>query len=837
MNMLGFLPPQLRVALTYAGASALWILFSDSLLYSLFGPAVDRIPAISVIKGLGFVAVSALLLYLHLRGEFAYRRRQEADLQAEVARTRAAQMEMEASEQRFRKAIENAPLPAMIYAEDGEVLCISRAWLDITGYCANQLRTLDDWTTLAYRKGGGEVRATIDRLIATDHAGHVGEYTITCAGGEQRIWDFSTTPLGKIDNRRVVISISADVTERNKIRDELHHSRQFLEMIIQSSPLAVVAVNMDGLVQVWNPAAEQILGWTQEQSMGRPLFLDTSVDQAMVRRLYAQLMEGGVISAHDTRMPRRDGTLVDVSISGGPLYDAQGKLVGIAGMAKDITERKRAEAALRDSEERFRLLVQNAPEAIFVQTGGCFAFLNPAALHLFGADSPEQLLGQTALDRLHPRFHTLVQEQIQRLNDLRQPVPAVEQIFLRLDGTPLDVEVSAVPFTYGGQNGALVFFHDISIRKQAVAALRDSEERFRQMAENIREVFYLNDAQKQQTLYVSPAYEHIWGRSRESLYQHPRSFVEAIHPDDRARVVASFEVQRQGVPIDTTYRVIHTDGTMRWVRSRAFPVFVDGVLSRIAGIAEDVTNLWEYERQLKRLTRQLVDIQEAERGEIARELHDEIGQTLTGMSLSLEMLFRSQPPERTREAAEVQDIVHGLMKRVREMSLDLRPAMLDDLGLMPALRWLFKRYSERTGVRVDFHHNAVDRRFDHGLETTVYRIVQEALTNVARHAGVDEVMVDLWATDRKIVAQVEDQGRGFDVEKQRAAAATAGLLGMRERVRGFGGQMILDSASGKGTQLMVEFPLDGLFAELSDPFVMDEPSRPTSTLHDGDVPS
>jgi signal transduction histidine kinase len=212
-----------------------------------------------------------------------------------------------------------------------------------------------------------------------------------------------------------------------------------------------------------------------------------------------------------------------------------------------------------------------------------------------------------------------------------------------------------------------------------------------------------------------------------------------------------------------------------------------------------------YAAQLQALSQRLLDVQETERRAIARELHDEIGQLLTGLKLTLEMStpLVEKPKENLDQARR---LVHDLLARMRNLSLDLRPTMLDDLGVLPALLWHFERFTAQTGVQVDFKHAGLDgRRFGSAVETTAFRIVQEALTNVVRHARVPSVTVRSWADHETLHVLVEDQGIGF--EPQRLPATSHGLAGMRERARALGGQLTIDSTPGVGTCILAELPL------------------------------
>jgi PAS domain S-box-containing protein len=206
--------------------------------------------------------------------------------------------------------------------------------------------------------------------------------------------------------------------------------------------------------------------------------------------------------------------------------------------------------------------------------------------------------------------------------------------------------------------------------------------------------------------------------------------------------------------------------------------------------------------RLEALSRRLVQVQETERAEIARELHDEVGQLLTGLSLMVE----AGDSDAESRRGEVKKVVNELIARVRDLSVSLRPPMLDALGLLPALLWQIERFETQSRIRVAFHHANLDRRFPSEVETAAFRIVQEALTNVARHASVERVEVEVTAEATRLRARNEDRGRGFDVGAA-LAGPSSGLAGMRERARLLGGRLTMDSTPGSGTRLRLVLPL------------------------------
>jgi PAS domain S-box-containing protein len=217
-------------------------------------------------------------------------------------------------------------------------------------------------------------------------------------------------------------------------------------------------------------------------------------------------------------------------------------------------------------------------------------------------------------------------------------------------------------------------------------------------------------------------------------------------------------------------------------------------------------NLKRAEDELRHLSRRLVDVQENERRLIARELHDEIGQSLTALKIMVGQAIRL-PDNKTKESLiEAESLVSELLKQVRQLSLDLRPSMLDDLGLLPTLLWHFERFSGQTGIKINFQHKGLGKNLSGEINTTVYRIIQEALTNIVRHAGVTEASVNINNINDILSIQVEDQGKGFNPEELDAKSST-GLSGMRERVLLLEGKLTLETSPGLGTRILVELPV------------------------------
>jgi signal transduction histidine kinase len=251
-------------------------------------------------------------------------------------------------------------------------------------------------------------------------------------------------------------------------------------------------------------------------------------------------------------------------------------------------------------------------------------------------------------------------------------------------------------------------------------------------------------------------------------------------------------------------------GRKRWFQARIYPV-KDGLgeIRNVIMMYEDITDRQWATEDLQRLSAELMNAHESERKRMSQELHDELGQALTAMRINLtgleKELFPDFPASR-KKLIETSLLVDETLEHVRELSHTLRPTMLDELGLVPTLRWYVTRYAERLGIQVEFE--AVDLRLPTEIETALYRIVQEALTNIAKHAQAGHVQLRLSYQESRVTALIEDDGVGFDVHRKMTVDATgAGLFGMRERVAVLSGSLTIQSRPEQGTRLLIELPV------------------------------
>jgi PAS domain S-box-containing protein len=323
--------------------------------------------------------------------------------------------------------------------------------------------------------------------------------------------------------------------------------------------------------------------------------------------------------------------------------------------------------------------------------------------------------------------------------------------------------------------------------------LRASEERFRQLAENISEVFWMTDVGKHHIIYVSPAYGTIWGRTRESLYADPRSWMEAIHPDDRERVRQAALTKQATGEYDEEYRIVRPTGSVRWIRDRAYPVRDDGgQVYRIVGIAEDIT-------ERKRLEAEILDVSHLERRRIGQDIHDGLCQHLAGTAFAmkaLEQTLATADSPLIADAREITRLVDEAITEAHHIAKGLSPVELEPQGLMTALEQLAANVSSMFGVNCTFSCQQAVRLRDNEVAVHLYRIAQEAVTNAVKHGRPKRVWVALTSVNGRVNLTVEDDGVGVVGVPETKGM---GLQIMAYRARMMGGLLDIQGQEGGGT--------------------------------------
>lgn len=629
----------------------------------------------------------------------------------------------------------------------------------------------------------------------------------------------------------------------------LSQSEERFRLAFEHAAVGMALLTPEGRFVQVKPALCRILGRQEKELLGADWPSVTHPEDVPgVHEAIRQLISSERSSVILTRRcTHPDGKLVWVQKSLSMTRDADGRPRHLVLLAQDITDQKRAEEALRLSEARFSQLFRNSPAALALGRlhDGRIIDANDHWLELFGYERHE-VIGRNAAELqlwADPQERAgviaqLVRDGVVRDHETRYRKKSGEIrdaliTFLRteLPGEPEPVNLSMLLDISDRRHAEIERARFDSITDAALAhlalddllrellarlrsALRADVTTLRLVDENAREFVLraVDGVPFERIADIRIPLESSFPTRLDSPY-----FVDELpRPDSGgedwyARVWSALDLPLRaamGVPLLVEGKQIgvlsvaatrtpfteEDQRLLRVVADRVAPAIERGRL---------VETLEESRRRLAALSQRLVDVQETEHREVARELHDEVGQLLTGLLLMIE----GHGPGGGSRKEEMKGVVNDLIDRVRHLSMNLRPPMLDTLGLLSALTWQIERFQAQTGVSVRFHHADLDRRFGPQLEITAFRIVQEALTNVARHAGVKRANVDVWANSTSLGVRIEDEGRGFDVAAA-LAGRSSGLEGMRERSRLVGGHLAIESEPGTGTRVSADLPLD-----------------------------
>ncbi len=481
-------------------------------------------------------------------------------LSFDITTTKHAEVRLRESEERLRRAVVNSPFPVMIHAENGEVVMLSEAWTELTGYTHADIPTTAQWAEQAYGAQLRPVKEEIDRLYSLEAKIKEGEYRIRTKTGTHRIWDFMSAPLGRLpDGRRMVVSMATDVTDRKNTDEALRESEEKFAKAFRDSPVGMAIRDVQsGCYLDVNDQCLAMTGYSRAEVIGRsPLEIGwmTEVDLAEARNLMTK--PGGVQQA-ELHLRHKTGHALTCSYASHEIFI--GGRPCLLSITIDISERKRNEEALKESEERFSTLSKAAFEGIVVSEQGRIVDINDQALAIFGANRVD-MIGHSVLEFIAEDSRGKVSAAVSAEKEI-----VYEHNLLRKDGTILTAESCARMLYQGGRHLRMTALRDITERKQGEAALRLSEEKFRTMAD------FTYDwecwlAPDMRFYYVSPACERVTGYRAEEFMRDPDLFEAITHPDDRpllSRHIADSGSGNFG-PQQLEFRIITRSGEERWI--------------------------------------------------------------------------------------------------------------------------------------------------------------------------------------------------------------------------------------------------------------------------------
>lgn len=709
----------------------------------------------------------------------------------------------------LKACFEQSPIGLSVTDLEGRLLEVNQAYCSITGYTEAELHQERDPETLIHFDDLPAAREQTRALIAGEIPGFVLESRYVRKNGEI-LWAQNTVSLiwdeeGRPQN---IVRLTQDITERKVGEASLQEAQA------QLAGLGSWSWDINTGLMTWSDELYRIFGL-------QPREIEPSFE-AGIERVHPddrdsvlQTLNRSLSTHEQYNLPNRiitaDGEIRVIHVMGSVVTDEQETPVRMFGLCRDITELEATKKAQKVAERKFRQIFENAGEGIFQSTPeGCYLTANPALARIHGFSSAEELIRSCKDISSEIYVDPARREEFKRLLEKHGVVRGFEHQTFRKDGNRIWISVNARAVR--DQAGRILYYEgttqDITERKEAERAMRESEERYRELFENSKDALYVHDMSGCYTS-VNRAAEKLSGYSREELIG--KHFSSFLNPAFEGHVLGQLRKKLEDAN-ETTYEaeIITKDGRQIPIEVSSRLIFGNGVAVGVQGCVRDISERKRAQVAARTYSRRLIEAQEAERRRISRELHDQVGQILTAVKMHLHSLQQScSAPEMLSSIADNMEVIDEAVDQVRDLSVDLRPLLLDDFGLAVALRWYLDRQAKRCGIATEFMTRSLseDDRFSSELETACFRIVQEAVTNVVRHARADRISVLLERTGSELVLLISDDGAGFDMNVLRSSTSTLGLRGMEERVQALGGSITIDSTPKIGTEICARFPI------------------------------
>jgi len=629
----------------------------------------------------------------------------------------------------------------------------------------------------------------------------------------------------KDDHGRTIktFGVNQDITARKKAEEELREYNNRFELITRTTNDAVWDWNFETNALWANQMHQQLYGLTLSDPVPT---IDMWIEkihpddrEIILKKQEETLSSDKNIFITEYRFKVEGKGYKNVYDRCYILRNKNGKPIRMMGSMMDITELKKAEQGIRTSEETRRLIMDSALDAIIcINNEGFITVWTPQAEKIFGWKEQEVLgksLSQTIIPLHYREKHIdgLINYRNSRESKIMNRL--IELTALNKEGKEFPVELSITPIIQDETEFFCAFIRDITERKEAEEALKESEERYRTLVENAVEALVVLDMEKQKFVSVSDSAAKLFKLSKEKLLNFgPLELSPEFQPDGKLSSESAMEKLNEAVAGNKpAFEWTHfdADGNLLPCEIRLVRLPSENKIL-IRGSIIDITERKKAQDELKQsyesiryLTDHLQNIREQERIHIAREIHDELGQQLTVLKMDISWLNKKIADADSsvkQKLKNLTEMLNGTVKTVRRISSELRPSLLDDLGLIAAMEWQLKEFEDRSGIKTTFVADETEVELSDSVKTGFFRIFQESLTNIARHANAKNVSTSLKNSDQKIILCIEDDGKGFD-KKKIEDKRTLGILGMKERTLMMGGEYSINSIPGKGTIVLV----------------------------------
>ncbi len=597
-----------------------------------------------------------------------------------------------------------------------------------------------------------------------------------------------------------------DITEQKSAQLHLLLEKELSDSIINSLPGIFYLFNSEGKYKRWNKNFEEVTGYSSyEISTMHPLnFFDDDEKELLSKKI-----ENVFLVGHDNveaSFLLKNKEKIPFYFNG-MVIKYEGELC-LMGVGIDISEKTKAQKKLKDSEERYRTLIEQASDGIFISNEhGDYLDVNTSATILTGYQK-EELLKLNIKDLMH---ETNLDTGPIMLDELKTgQVIISERVMKKKDGSALDVEISAKILPDGRFQGIV---RNITARKLAEEELRISEHKYRLLFYQNPMPMWMISIPQRNFLDVNDAAIEYYGYSKKEFLS--MNLRDINHAEEFKKSDGPLSAYRPGINNTGIWEHVKKDGTIIKVNVITHDIIYEGKHAKLV-LANDLTEkiiaeekLKKSHEELRQLATHIQDIREDERTRMAREIHDELGQQLTGLKMDVSWMSKKIPnsePEIKQKMAETLVLIDGTVTSVRRIATQLRPSILDDLGLVAAMEWQSEEFQKRSEIDAKFKTNLGDIEISPEIATGLFRIFQESLTNVLRHSNATAINTSLYLTNGQLILNITDNGVGFNADEIENKK-TLGLLGMKERTLMMGGTYEINSKAGEGATVTIKVPL------------------------------
>ena len=580
-----------------------------------------------------------------------------AYISQDISERRRAEQATRDSAERFRALFERSLDSLYIHDFEGKLLGLNPAGLKLLGYQQKDIGSLglssllsEDQLSRAFQE--------LAELKETGAQKEAVEYRVRCKSGAYVDLEVKAALIPFESGASAVLGVARDVTGRKQAEEALRESEERFRIIADSCPSMMWVTDAEGGIQFVNRACREFFDVDLGQIEGsrwQPLVHPDDATEYLGK--FRQAMREHTPFRAEGRVRRADGEWRWVGSYAAPRWLPGGECLGHVGLSADITDRKKDEQARQFQLSLIRAILEVSLDGIMVVNderrivAHNQRFLDVWQIPLVEIPDnlPEDAILSAGLERVKDPEPYLA-----RVRELYADADANDHCEIELkDGRTLERYSTSLRSENGSQPGRVWFFRDITERKQAEQALKSSDEKFRQLAENISEVFWMMNASGTEVLYISPAYEQIWGRTCEDLYRNPMAWLEASEPDDRERAHAVFLRQMDGENIESEYRIRTAQGDQKWIRDRAFPVRDQaGEVIRVVGIAEDITDRKQTEAAV-RAAKEAAEAANVAKSEFLANMSHEIRTPMNGVIGMTGLLLESELTAKQRQFAEI----------------------------------------------------------------------------------------------------------------------------------------------------------------------------------------